>query len=74
MLIHSIVNPDALFSVPETPIRSLRPWGSGWLEGYEQDGAFFIQRIISTSPADYLNPKLKPGEMMPYKQEKINSN
>ena len=70
MLIHSIVSPDLLLSVPEGPIRSLYPWGSGWLEGYERGGQFCIQRIISTNPADYLNPTLAPGQMMPYKQEK----
>lgn len=72
MLIHSIVSPDVLLSVPESPIRSLLPWGSGWLEGYEQNGQFYIQRIISTNPADYLDPKLTPGQILLYKQEKIN--
>ncbi len=71
MLIHSIVSPDALLAVPEGPIRSLRPWGKGWIEGFEQDGHFCIQRIISTNPVDYLNPKLSPGQILEYHQEKI---
>lgn len=69
MLIHSIVSPDALLSVPESPVRSLRPWGGAWLEGWEQNGQFCVQRIISTNPADYLNPKLSPGQIVQYKQE-----
>lgn len=71
MLIHSIVDPELLLSVPEGPIRELRPWGKGWLEGWEQNGQFCIQRIISTDPVDFLNPKLAPGQILLYDQENI---
>ena len=52
MLIHSIADTAQLCSLPEAPIRSIRPWNNGWLEGCEQNGAFRIQRIISTDLAD----------------------
>ena len=49
MLIHSIVSPDLLLSVPEGPIRSLHPWGSGWLEGYEgADSSAFSESFPRT--------------------------
>lgn len=72
MVIHSVVSPDVLLSLPEAPVRSIRPWNNGWVEGYEQNGAFHIQRIISTDLADYLDSKLNPGQILPYKQERIN--
>lgn len=71
MLIHSIIHPECLLSLPEAPIRSVRPWKSGWLEGFEENGSFRIQRIISTDLGDYLNPKLNPGQILSYKQENI---
>ena len=71
MLIHSIADTAQLYSLPEAPVRSIRPWNKGWLEGYEQNGEFYIQRIISTDLADYLNLKLNPGQMLKNKQEKL---
>ena len=70
MLIHSIADTTQLCSLPEAPIRSIRPWNNGWLEGCEQNGAFRIQRIISTDLADYLDPKLNPGQILQNKWEK----
>lgn len=73
MLIHSITAHNLLLPPQELSPSEFRPWRKGWVEGEEQNGQFCIRRLISTDPADYLNPAYAPGQILPpqsqHKQE-----
>lgn len=66
MLIHSIVAKEWLLpSLPESQRELLQlPMGPNWIEGTENNGHLVIQRLISTNPAAYLNPKWAPGQII----------
>ena len=66
MPFQTVLPPEALqepFAVPQAECRAYR---SGFLLGTcDSAGRFTISRMISTDPADYLNPALMPGAVLP---------
>ena len=60
MLIHSVMMLDALLPQQEMTQTSLLRMGNCWIQGKR-----YIERIISTNPADYLDPRLNPGQPFP---------
>ena len=65
MLIHSVMMLDALLPQQEMTQTSLLRMGNCWIQGNEQSGNRYIERIISTNPADYPDPRLNPGQPFP---------
>ncbi len=64
MPFQSILPPELLEQPAELPPRECIPWAGGFLEGVRNDkGQLVIQRLLSTDPADYLDPRLSPGSL-----------
>lgn len=66
MPFQTILPPEALQEPSAFPQAECRAYRSGFLLGTcGGDGRFTISRMISTDPADYLNPALMPGAVLP---------
>lgn len=63
MIIHSIVPVDFLTEQPVLPVCTLKQFKGGMVEGIKTEQGFVINRIISTDPSIYLNPKYAPGQI-----------
>lgn len=65
MSLHTIMRPEAVFQGQEdtssAPLKELVLQGIRIEVSERPDRTCIIQRIISSNPADYLNPALQPG-------------
>ncbi len=71
MMLWTIYPPEVVFRTEETPPRQeeVAVGGRIFLVSRTEGGQHQIERLISTDPADYLNPLWQPGQilMMPGK-------
>lgn len=65
MLIHSVAPLPLLLPPAGSPPAETLPAGGALLEGRRMPEGFCISRLISTNPADYLNPRYAPGSICP---------
>lgn len=61
MLIHSFVPPEYLVDPPPAPALETVSQNGMVFEGVWDRQDFIVSRLISTNPADYLNPSFAPG-------------
>ncbi|MGI5893179.1 MAG: YlzJ-like family protein [Candidatus Merdivicinus sp.] len=65
MILHTILLPEQIFpaKIPETELHTV----NGCLcECISNKEGLCISRLISTNPADFLNPALSPGMPVPH--------
>ena len=60
-VLYTIVSEYDIFYTPSNESPSLRRLGSVYCEGLQTAEGFRINRLISTNPADYLNPAYAVG-------------
>lgn len=65
MLIHSITPLPLLLPPAESPPLEMLPLGGALLEGHKTPEGFSVSRLVSTNPADYLDPRYAPGSICP---------
>lgn len=67
MILDSFV-PDQWLLPSQEPERKVATLcrGEKFFEGYFDQDGFYISRVISTDPADYLDPSCFPGQRFPY--------
>lgn len=71
MFIHSIVPAELIEDAYEPPEMKCVKCEYGFLElNHQADGGWAVNRLISTNPADYLNPTYNPGSK--YNQQLMN--
>lgn len=65
MVLHTIVALDDVFA-PQQPLPQLeyKQIGSRFVQGVTSQQGFAVSRIISTDPADYLNPQYQIGSII----------
>jgi hypothetical protein len=57
---HTIVHPDLIYTSEDLPPREIVAIKGGYLEVSGQGDEKHIERLISTDPKMYLNPKYAP--------------
>lgn len=70
MLIHSIVPYEQMFDTKPLSKQRYEKISGGCLELTQSGKEEYISRIISTNPADYLNPLYAPGSPFPSPSKK----
>ncbi len=64
-MMYTIVAPETLFDPPDEKRAQAVSFGPRALVGsVNADGRFTIERLMSSRPADYLNPALAPGAVV----------
>lgn len=67
-MMYTIVPPEVLLYTEPQPAApaacSTCAWGGRYLEVSHTPQGTMVNRLISTNPADYLNPALQPGAMI----------
>lgn len=64
MILYTIVDLQEVFAQPREDLQTeFQPIGHGYLETVREENGHRITRIISTDPADYLNPGYAPGQL-----------
>ena len=68
MVLYTIVPPEQIFlpgaDGPDTAPTELVCRGGAWYEGTRCQGGYRIRRILSTDPADYLDARRAPGQLL----------
>lgn len=60
MFLHTIVPPQMIFDSDGTQYEYKRVKNS-LVQGVARDGRFTVERLISTDPSMYLDPRYSPG-------------
>ena len=61
MVLYTIVSEYDIFSFPPDPNRTCEAWNGRFFECEKGEDGLTLQRVISTDPADYLNPRYSLG-------------
>lgn len=61
MLLYSIMPPEQIFASKNESTYEYRPLGTGLVQGVRRNGHFVVERVLSTNPAHYLDPRYAPG-------------
>ncbi len=64
-MLYTIINEADIFYRPESANGCFQQVGNAIIEGESRGGRIKIRRIISTDPADYLNPHFEIGGYLP---------
>lgn len=65
-MMHTIMPLEVVFEQANTPltVQEISHAGVSLLVEPQTNGKNRVQRIISSNPADYLNPQLQPGNLI----------
>lgn len=63
MVLHSIVPMEQIFAGTENQSYSYQRMNNSFVEGTTRNGRFTVERLISTDPSLYLDPRFSPGGM-----------
>lgn len=61
MLLHTIVPPEQIFAGENSAAYEYKRVNNSLVQGVARDGRFTVERLISTDPSMYLNPRYSPG-------------
>ena len=64
MVLYTVVAADEVMLDLKLPIPELKMQNGRIFEGKNGKNGFEISRLISTDPADYLNPGFEPGSLL----------
>lgn len=61
MVLHTIVPPEQIFGTAENMQYEYKRVKNSLVQGVAQEGRFMVERLISTDPSLYLDPRYAPG-------------
>lgn len=61
MFLHTIVPPEQIFAAENNLQYEYKRVNNSLVQGVARDGRFMVERLISTDPSMYLNPRYSPG-------------
>lgn len=61
MVLYTIAPPEHVFYSAENTQYEYRRVNHSLVQGVARDGRFTVERLISTDPSMYLNPRYSPG-------------
>ncbi|MDF2568247.1 MAG: YlzJ-like protein [Oscillospiraceae bacterium] len=64
MILHTIIDLSEVMASPQDISYEYKQIGSCMLQGTNCKEGFMVDRIISTNPSDYLNPKYQIGKFL----------
>lgn len=61
MVLYTVVPPEQIFAAAENTQYEYRRVNGSLVQGVAREGRFTVERLISTDPSMYLNPRYSPG-------------